>query len=115
MPTYLLQQLQIAAFLGLAAAGLVAVILLGHIDLSVPWTITTGAMMAAAPRGGLSARLGHSGRRVLRCLIGLVNGLGVAFLRIPSMIFTLGANAVLQGLDGAVHGRPCTPRTPPPR
>lgn len=48
MPAYLLQQLQIAAFLGLAAAGLMAVILLGHIDLSVPWTITSGAMMAAA-------------------------------------------------------------------
>ena len=48
MPAYLLQQLQIAAFLGLAAAGLMAVILLGHIDLSVPWTITTGAMKILA-------------------------------------------------------------------
>src|SRR6202008_1550253 len=31
-------------------------------------------------------------------LVGLVNGLGVAWLRVPSMIFTLGMNAVLQGL-----------------
>ena len=30
-------------------------------------------------------------------IVGLVNGLGVAFLRIPSMIFTLGMNAVAQG------------------
>ena len=29
---------------------------------------------------------------------GLFNGVGVAFLRIPSMIFTLGVNAVAQGL-----------------
>jgi ribose transport system permease protein len=31
-------------------------------------------------------------------VVGLVNGLGVAFLRVPSMIFTLGVNAVLRGL-----------------
>ncbi len=31
-------------------------------------------------------------------IFGLANGLGVAFLRIPSMIFTLGMNAVAQGL-----------------
>jgi ribose transport system permease protein len=29
---------------------------------------------------------------------GVINGLGVAYLRIPSMIFTLGINAVAQGL-----------------
>ncbi len=31
-------------------------------------------------------------------LIGLVNGIGVAYLRIPSMIITLATNAVAQGL-----------------
>ena len=31
-------------------------------------------------------------------LIGLVNGVGVAYLRIPSMIITLAVNAVAQGL-----------------
>jgi len=31
-------------------------------------------------------------------LFGLVNGIGVAYLRVPSMIFTLGINAVAQGL-----------------
>ena len=31
-------------------------------------------------------------------LVGLANGLGVAFLRIPSMVFTLGMNAVVQGM-----------------
>lgn len=98
MPTYLLQQLQIAAFLGLAAAGLMAVILLGHIDLSVPWTITSGAMMAAAAGAGLAPGWAIPAGLLCGALIGLVNGLGVAFLRIPSMIFTLGANAVLQGL-----------------
>jgi ribose transport system permease protein len=98
MPGYLLQQLQIAAFLGIAAAGLMAVILLGHIDLSVPWTITTGAMMAAA--AGATHGAGWAIPAGIACgaAVGLVNGLGVAVLRIPSMIFTLGVNAVLQGL-----------------
>lgn len=97
-PGYLLQQLQIAAFLGIAAAGLMAVILLGHIDLSVPWTITTGAMMAAAAGAAFGAGWAIPAGVACGALIGLVNGLGVAILRIPSMIFTLGANAVLQGL-----------------
>ena len=98
MPTYLLQQLQIAAFLGFAAAGLMAVILLGHIDLSVPWTITTGAMMAASAGAAYGAGWAIPAGLLCGALVGLVNGLGVAFLRIPSMIFTLGVNAVLQGL-----------------
>ena len=98
MPAYLLQQLQIAAFLGFAAAGLMAVILLGHIDLSVPWTITAAAMMAASAGAAYGAAWAIPAGLLCGALIGLVNGLGVAFLRIPSMIFTLGVNAVLQGL-----------------
>jgi ribose transport system permease protein len=30
--------------------------------------------------------------------VGLLNGIGVAYLRVPSMIFTLGVNALLRGL-----------------
>jgi ribose transport system permease protein len=44
-PTYLLQQLQVGSFLGIVAAGMMLVILLGHIDLSVPWTLTAAATM----------------------------------------------------------------------
>lgn len=98
VPNYLLQQLQIASFVGVVAAGLMAVILLGHIDLSVPWTITTGAMMAAAAGALFGPAWALPAGLLCGTLIGLINGLGVAFLRIPSMIFTLGANAVLQGL-----------------
>ena len=48
-------------------------------------------------------------------LVGLVNGLGVAYLRIPSMIFTLGVNAVMRGLMVAHTGgfAPQTAATPP--
>ena len=93
-PTYLLQQLKIAAFLGTVAAGMMIVILLGHIDLSVPWTIAASAMLATAVGGAWAIPVGLG----VGLAIGLVNGLGVAFLRVPSMIFTLGVNAVLRGL-----------------
>jgi ribose transport system permease protein len=93
-PTYLLQQLKIAAFLGIVAAGMMIVILLGHIDLSVPWTIAASAMIATAVGGAWAFPVGLG----IGLVVGLINGLGVAFLRVPSMIFTLGVNAVLRGL-----------------
>ena len=48
---YLLLQLQIASFLGIIATGAMLVILLGGIDLSVPWLVTVGGMMSAAAAG----------------------------------------------------------------
>jgi len=97
---YLLQQLMVASFLGIIASGAMVVILLGHIDLSIPWVVTVGGMMSTAISGW-----GHEGALVaipfgVLCGVafGVVNGLGVAYLRIPSMIFTLGTNAVAQGL-----------------
>ena len=47
-PEYLLLQLKVASFLGIIASGSMLVILLGQIDLSLPWTVTVGAMMASA-------------------------------------------------------------------
>ncbi len=99
-PAYLLQQLQVGAFLGLVAAGMMLVILLGHIDLSVPWTLTAAAMMATAVGGPAAIPVGLA----VGLIVGLVNGLGVAYLRIPSMIFTLGVNAVMRGLMVAHTG-----------
>ena len=55
-PDYLLQQLQVASFLGVIATGTMIVILLGQIDLSVPWVVAVGGMMAtAADRLGAGA------------------------------------------------------------
>src|SRR6201984_2654027 len=94
------QQVEFASFLGVIASGVMVVILLGHIDLSIPWTVTIGGMMSTAvahtpdTAGLLTLPVG------LGCgvLVGLINGIGIAWLRVPSMIFTLGMNAVLQGL-----------------
>jgi ribose transport system permease protein len=105
-PEYLLQQLKVGAFLGVIATGMMLVILLGQIDLSVPWTVTVGAMMASAAVswGPMGEVFAIPFGMLCGVAIGLVNGIGVAYLRIPSMIITLAVNAVAQGLMVAYTG-----------
>lgn len=99
-PEYLLQQLKVASFLGVIATGMMLVVLLGQIDLSVPWVVTSGAMMACAVASFGPAGVALSVPAGVLCgvALGLLNGVGVAYLRIPSMIITLATNAVAQGL-----------------
>ncbi|WP_137109138.1 ABC transporter permease [Rhodobacter sp. SY28-1] len=99
-PTYLLQQLQIGSFLGICAAGLMLVILTGHIDLSIPATLTGAAMIGTAIGGpwAIPAALAFG------LIVGLINGAGTAVLRVPSMIFTLGMDTVLRGVTVAQTG-----------
>jgi ribose transport system permease protein len=96
---YLLTQLQVASFLALMSTGMMLVILLGQIDLSLPWIITVGGMMstAAAGWGPTWATFAIPVGVVCGLIFGTINGIGVAYLRVPSMIFTLGINAVAQG------------------
>lgn len=97
---YLLQQLKVASFLGVIATGAMIVILLGQIDLSVPWVVAVGGMMstAAVAWGPLGEALAIPFGVACGVAIGLVNGAGVAYLRLPSMVVTLAVNAVAQGL-----------------
>lgn len=99
-PEYILQQLQIASFLGVIATGAMLVILLGEIDLSVPWTITATAIVAttfAGSRNATVASLAIPAGVAVGVLVGLVNGLGVALFRVPAMVWTLAVNAMLLG------------------
>ena len=98
---YLLQQLQIASIVGLLATGAMLVILLGQIDLSVPLTITSTAILATSLAGaGNEALAGLAIPAALLggLVIGAVNGLGVAIFRIPAMVWTLAVNAMLLGM-----------------
>lgn len=100
---YLLQQLQIASYFGVLAAGAMMVILLGHIDLSIPWTMSVAAIIATAFAGltgdSSLAPLSVPAALLFGCVVGLVNGVGVAYMRVPSMIWTLAVNAVLLGVQ----------------
>src|SRR5258706_2416353 len=106
---YLLQQMQIASFLGVVAIGALAVIMIGHIDLSVPWTMTASAIAAttvAAFDDKLpgAAVLSLPAGLIVGALIGLFNGFGVAVLRVRSMSWTLGVSVVVLGLCVLVSG-----------
>jgi ribose transport system permease protein len=95
-------QLVLASFLGVAAAGQTVLILTGGIDLSLAWNLNFSAiLMTQLTKSDMSAgRVTWAIFLALfsACAVGFVNGLGVAFLRIPSLVMTLGMNAVLLGL-----------------
>jgi ribose transport system permease protein len=105
-PGFLIQQLRQASFLGIIAAGQMAVILTGNIDLSVSWTLNLAAVLATSVAGGQD---GHIIEGVVvglgvGAVVGLFNGIGVAYLRVPSMVLTLGVNALLKGVIVVYNG-----------
>jgi len=98
---YLGQQLQIASFLGVIAMGATMVILLGHIDLSVPWVLGGAAILSTSLAGTqdpLLTAIAIPAALIFGAAIGLINGFGVAILRIPSMVWTMAVNSMLLGL-----------------
>ncbi|MBY5825901.1 ABC transporter permease [Rhizobium leguminosarum] len=105
---YYMQQVQIAAFVGILASGAMVVLLLGEIDLSMPWTATATGMLACGvfSSGAAWANDGTaiSAALLLGLTIGGLNAFGVAILRAPSMVWTLGVNAILLGLTVVYAG-----------
>jgi len=91
---------ELAAVIGLVAAGQTFVVIAGGIDLSVGAIVTVSAVglpllaLDADPTGA-SAIVA-----ILACttLIGFLNGVGVAWLRVHPMIMTLAMATFLQGL-----------------
>lgn len=110
--------LVVASFVGLVAAGQTFVVLIGGIDLSVPWMLNSAAVLLAVTSEGSNARSWWAIPLVL--LIGLamgaLNGIGVAYLAVPAVVMTLGMNGILQGLIlGVTGGFTCeTCSSPPP-
>jgi ribose transport system permease protein len=114
---YLLQQLQIAAIVGILATGAMLVILLGQIDLSVPLTITATAIVSTSLAGSgqpLLEALAIPAGLLGGALIGAINGLGVAVFRIPAMVWTLAVNAMLLGMTVFYTGGFKPHGAPPP-
>ena len=101
-PGNLRNQLVLASFLGIAAAGQTLVILTGGIDLSLAWNLNFSAILMTqiANNSDAPGRLTWAIAVALfsAVCVGFINGIGVAFLRIPSLVMTLGMNAVLLGL-----------------
>jgi ribose transport system permease protein len=89
-----------AAFIGLVGLGQTFVILGGGVDLSIPYTMTTVAMLTAVWAHGGNGALVWVLPAVLgiAALIGVINGVGVAVFGVSPIIMTLGMNVIVQGL-----------------
>jgi len=103
--------LVVASFIGFVAAGQMLVVLIGGIDLSMPWVLNAAAIVLT------TTSLGQTGRMPLAialslgvgAAVGLANGLGIAWLGVPAVVMTLGMNGVLQGLTlGLSKGLTCS-------
>lgn len=80
------------------AIGISFVIITGEIDVSVGATLgITAAVCGSLVRDGYTV-YGIIIALCLGLLIGLLNGFGVTYLRIPSIIMTLGTNGIIRGL-----------------
>jgi ribose transport system permease protein len=99
---------QTAAYLGIIAIGETLVLLIGGIDLSVPYTINLAAVLLAGFQvNGMSSTADVTLVLAIGAGIGLVNGLGVALLDISPLVMTLGMNSILQGVSLLyTHGSP---------
>jgi ribose transport system permease protein len=100
----------IASFVGLVAAGQCFVVLIGGIDLSVPWVLNGAAILL------VSTSLGHNSRALVAVLVtlgfgllvGMLNGIGIAYLSVPAVVMTLGMNGIMEGLTlGRSRGLTC--------
>ncbi|MDR3051855.1 MAG: ABC transporter permease [Oscillospiraceae bacterium] len=82
-----------------AALGIALVIICGEIDVSVGATLGMAAAVSATMiRDGQPWALAIAAALGVGVLVGLVNGLGVAVVGIPSIICTLGVNGIVRGL-----------------
>jgi len=109
------QQLVLATFLGTVAAGQTLVILTGGIDLSVAWNLNFAAVLFTQTLDGRTDSAHVIWATMLALLagsaVGIINGLGIAILRIPSLVMTLGMNTVMLGVtlvytNGTPQGSP---------
>ena len=111
--------LVVASFVGLVAAGQMFVILIGGIDLSVPWVLNGAAILM------VTSSLGQDDRAAWGLLltlgmglgVGALNGVGVALFNVPAVVMTLAMNGIMQGLtlgfSGGMTCGTCASYAPP--
>ena len=101
-PNQIISLLIVASLLGIISAGQNLVILGGKegIDLSVGGVVSIAAVVAGNVMDGSNAAILPAVVVTLSvgALIGLINGIGVTFIKIPPLVMTLGMLGVLQGL-----------------
>ncbi|HSU07174.1 MAG TPA: ABC transporter permease [Acetobacteraceae bacterium] len=102
--------LVVASFVGFVAAGQMFVVLIGGIDLSVPWVLNAAAIVMVTTTGGADSRLvlGLAATLGMGALVGLISGIGVAAFGVPAVVMTLAMNGIMEGLTlGLSSGLTC--------
>ncbi len=99
--------INITAYLGLIAAGQTIVILAGGegIDLSAGTTVTLAAIVTAvvADKSDANLPLALAAALTAGSLVGLLNGIGVAILKIHPVVMTLSVSGVTMGTILAIY------------
>ena len=95
--------LTFASILGLVAIGQTLVILVGSLDLSVPYVISIACVIGARQMDGQNDQILPAvlGALAICAAIGLVNGLVVSLLGVHGFIATLGMALILSGYIAA--------------
>ncbi|HLI11250.1 MAG TPA: ABC transporter permease [Alphaproteobacteria bacterium] len=98
--------LTVASFVGLVAAGQTFVILIGGIDLSVPWILNGAAILLVTSSLGEDTRAIYAIPLTLGmgAGVGLLNGLGIVLLDVPAVVMTLAMNGMMEGLTLGLSG-----------
>jgi ribose transport system permease protein len=88
-----------ASFIAFVALGQLFVIMSGGIDLSIPWVLNGAAVLLTIWANGSDGKTLWLFPVLLAggALVGLLNGVGVMFLRIPPIIMTLGMSSMVEG------------------
>jgi ribose transport system permease protein len=96
-PLWVSNMVLFAAPLGIVAAGQTLVMLTGGIDLSVASVATASAYLMAthSALGGVTAVCWGLG---VGLIVGLINGIGIALLRVQPLVMTLGAGLMTEGM-----------------
>ena len=91
------------AFVGIMALGMTAVIITGGIDLSVGSTLVLAAIVTSITMGaGNSIEVGILAGLGAALAVGLVNGILIAYVGMPSFVVTLGMLSVARSLAQVV-------------
>jgi ribose transport system permease protein len=96
-PIWISNMLLFAAPLGIVAAGQTLVMLTGGIDLSVASVATASAYLMAT-HSGLGVALAIIYGLGVGFVVGLLNGIGVALLRVQPLVMTLGTGLMTEGM-----------------
>jgi ribose transport system permease protein len=94
--------IRLSVFLGVVAAGQTLIIISGSegIDLSAGAVVTLSAIFTYVIVNGNDGRVlpGLAAAILVGAVIGLVNGIGISFLKISPLVMTLGMSGVVTGL-----------------